>query len=111
MANSQRNRDLLRDPIIFNVPDYHIALKDSLANLTELIGAVKGIVYPKMKWLTFFPILATKQFRFLLTSITFLSIKIRNQYCVAGCFSDPTVVSLKFNELDMSDSIWIKNPE
>ncbi len=40
-----------------------------------------------------------------------LSIKIRNQYCVAGCFSDPTVVSLKFNELDMSDSIWIKNPE
>lgn len=49
MANSQRNRDLLRDPIIFHVPDYQIALKDSLANLTELIGAVKGIVYPKMK--------------------------------------------------------------
>lgn len=28
-----------------------------------------------------------------------------NQYCVAGYFSDPTIASLKFNELDMSDSI------
>ncbi len=81
MVYSQRNRDLLRDPILSNVSDYQIsvkyqiALKDYLVNLAEPIAVVKGIVYQKMKWLTFFQVLATKQFQFSLTSIQFLSIK------------------------------------